>query len=172
MKNILKSTLYISRGITFSTLIATTIFAPLGVKALESINDSSQTEYKVKINSESQLKTAQTDSLQTKSPKLIAQALRVNLNGRWRGNDGGIYYLRQIGNELWWYGESRDRGNSWSNVFHGYIGRTQVAGKWADVPKGRIIQSGDMRVQIVSSNRLIAVRKTGGFGGSVWTRIR
>ena len=171
MKNSLKSTVSIGRVIAFSTLISATLFAPVGVKALEYFN-TNQTEYKTKVTSASQLETAKIDSLQTKSPKLIAQAVRVNLNGRWRSNDGGTYYLKQIGNELWWYGESRDRGATWSNVFHGYIGRTEVAGKWADVPKGRVRQSGDMTMQIVSSNRLKAVRKTGGFGGSVWTRIR
>lgn len=171
MKNSLKSIGSINKGIVFGTLIAATLFAPVGVKALESFN-ANQTEYNTKGTSVSQLETAKIDSLQTKSPKLIAQAVRVNLNGRWRGNDGGTYYLKQIGNELWWYGESRDRGASWTNVFHGYIGRREVAGKWVDVPKGRVRQAGDMTVEIVSRNQLRAVRKTGGFGGSVWTRIR
>ncbi|NEP52126.1 MAG: hypothetical protein F6K65_26345 [Moorea sp. SIO3C2] len=107
---------------------------------------------------------------QTSSSDLLAQAVTVNLNGVWRANDGGTYYIRQVGNELWWYGQSSNNGRSFSNVFHGYIGQNEVAGNWADVPRGRTRSSGEMVVRIDSSRRLTAVRKTGGFGGSVWTR--
>lgn len=158
-KKRLQSTVYIAT-------IATTLCSPLAVKAL-SVN---QTEYQTKEPSVSQLETVKSSSLQTK-PKLLSQAVRINLSGRWRGDDGGTYYIKQIGNELWWYGESADKGASWTNVFHGYIGKQEVAGKWADTPKGRVNSGGEMAVQIVSSNRLVAARKTGGFGGGAWTRI-
>src|SRR5437879_4941641 len=39
-----------------------------------------------------------------------------DLTGRWTANDGGTYYIRQLGNELWRYGESGDGGRSWTNV--------------------------------------------------------
>lgn len=93
-----------------------------------------------------------------------------DLSGRWTGDDGGTYYLRQIDNTLWWYGESGDGGSTWTNVFKGEIQGNQIIGEWSDVPKGRINQAGDMELQIESSARLIAARKTGGFGGSTWSR--
>ncbi|MEM9537510.1 MAG: hypothetical protein AAGA40_17770, partial [Cyanobacteria bacterium P01_E01_bin.45] len=93
-----------------------------------------------------------------------------DLSGRWTGDDGGTYYLRQIDNTLWWYGESGDGGSTWTNVFKGEIQGSQIIGEWSDVPKGRINQAGDMELQIESSARLIAARKTGGFGGSTWSR--
>lgn len=161
-KKCLQSTFYVAA-------IATTLCAPLAVKAL-GVN---QTESQTTKPSVSQLETVEnSSSLPSKSPKLIAQALRVNFSGRWRSNDGGIYHIKQIGNELWWYGESGDKGASWSNVFHGFIGKQEIAGKWVDVPKGRVNSQGEMTVQIASPDRLVSVRKTGGFGGSVWTRIR
>lgn len=93
-----------------------------------------------------------------------------NLSGQWRGNDGGTYYVNQVGNTVWWYGESGDGGATWTNVFHGTVQGNRIVGDWSDVPKGRINQSGEMELQIDSAGRVSAIRKTGGFGGSVWTR--
>lgn len=94
----------------------------------------------------------------------------VNLTGRWACNDGGRYFLRQLSNELWWYGQSGDGGATWSNVFHGQVKGDQVHGRWSDVPLGQIMNSGEMTLQIISNNNLRSKQKTGGFGGSEWTR--
>ena len=93
-----------------------------------------------------------------------------NLTGRWRSNDGGMYFLRQVGNQLWWYGQSGDNGRTWTNVFQGRIEGSQVIGSWADVPHGQIMHNGEMSLQIVAPNFLRAVNRTGGFGGSEWSR--
>jgi hypothetical protein len=42
--------------------------------------------------------------------------------------------------------------------------------QWADVPKGKIMQSGTLTLNIVSNYHLQAIQKTGGFGDSLWTR--
>jgi len=97
-------------------------------------------------------------------------SISLNLTGRWRCNDGGSYFIRQVGSELWWYGQSRDGGATWSNVFHGRIQGNQVIGRWADVPHGRIQNAGEMSLQILGADKLRATRRTGGFGGSEWTR--
>ena len=97
-------------------------------------------------------------------------SVSVNLSGQWFCNDGGTYFVRQVGNELWWYGKSRDGGMTWSNVFHGRIQGNQVNGRWADVPQGRISSAGEMSLQLLGNNKFRAIRKTGGFGGSEWTR--
>lgn len=94
----------------------------------------------------------------------------INLTGRWQCDDGGTYYLRQIGNQLWWYGEYSATNSVWSNVFNGTILNDQISGSWADVPKGSILANGNMQIRIVSRNKLEVTVKTGGFGGSVWTR--
>lgn len=36
-------------------------------------------------------------------------AARSNLTGAWGGTDGSTYYVRQIGNTIWWLGMMRDR---------------------------------------------------------------
>jgi hypothetical protein len=95
-----------------------------------------------------------------------------NLTGTWTCNDGGKYYLHQRGNELWWLGESKDNGATWTNVFQGQIAGTQVNGKWADIPQGKIMGSGIMILQIVNPKLLKAKQKTGGFGGSEWKKIK
>lgn len=42
--------------------------------------------------------------------------------------------------------------------------------KWADVPKGGAMGSGTLHLDVLDDGRMIAVKKTGGFGGSEWTR--
>jgi hypothetical protein len=93
-----------------------------------------------------------------------------DLTGVWSCSDGGTYYIRQVGNEVWWYGRSGDQGATWTNVFHGAIQQNRIAGKWADVPQGVIRGAGTMDLQIVSLYRLTSGSVTGGFGGKTWTR--
>jgi hypothetical protein len=51
------------------------------------------------------------------------------------------------------------------------LGNT-IRGKWVDVPKGRVMGRGKLRLKIRhNGNVLIAEHKTGGFGGSRWTRV-
>jgi hypothetical protein len=99
-----------------------------------------------------------------------AIAQQYDLTGRWSANDGGTYYIRQVGNDLWWYGESGDGGRSWTNVLHASLQGNRVVGRWADVPHGTIHSAGEMDIQVVSADRLVATRSTGGFGGREWTR--
>jgi hypothetical protein len=94
-----------------------------------------------------------------------------DLTGRWFGNDGGIYYLRQTGSQLHWYGEAADVQPTWSNVFSGRIQGNRIKGKWTDVPKGRTRGAGDLELVLeTDGNELRVVNKTGGFSGSRWTR--
>lgn len=96
-----------------------------------------------------------------------------DLNGVWHANDGGTYYVRQIGNEVWWLGMSGDSGKSWTNVYKGTRNGNQVTGRWADVPRGHISSSGSLNLNIrTSGGHVVDFTKgsfTGGFGGSHWT---
>jgi hypothetical protein len=96
----------------------------------------------------------------------------ADLTGKWFCDDGGTYYLRQIGNSLYWYGERDKTKPAWSNVLAGRIKGGEIRGNWADVPKGPTMGRGDLRLAIKESgNILVAIKKTGGFGGSRWTRV-
>ncbi|RTZ60821.1 MAG: hypothetical protein DSZ33_02240, partial [Gammaproteobacteria bacterium] len=54
----------------------------------------------------------------------------ADLTGKWDADDGGAYYLRQIGNQLHWYGERFPTHTRWSNVFHGDINGNRIDGRW------------------------------------------
>ena len=94
-----------------------------------------------------------------------------DLTGRWSCNDGGTYYLRQNGNQVYWYGEAADVRPAWSNVFSGRIHEGHIKGSWIDVPKGRTAAAGDLELVIEKNGTTLRVlSKTGGFKGSRWIR--
>src|SRR5215468_8958646 len=62
-----------------------------------------------------------------------------SLTGTWMANDGGMYFLRQIGDTLWWLGLSGGLlhpGLQFCNVFHASVTGSAVTGEWSDVPRG------------------------------------
>jgi len=102
----------------------------------------------------------------------------IVLSGTWLGDDGGLYYVRQIGNELWWAGFSTDTlecaadlhiGLAFTNVFHGTISGSTASGDWVDVPRGQSLQNGTLTLT-VSNNLIQRQAATGGFGATQWTR--
>ena len=96
---------------------------------------------------------------------------QYNLDGVFSGA-GGNYYIRQLGNDVLWYGEENAVSPSWSNVAHGIINGNIITVKWADVPKGSIMQSGSLVIRIDSNDALVLLEQTGEyFGTDSWTRI-
>jgi hypothetical protein len=90
-----------------------------------------------------------------------------DLTGTWMCNDGGTYYVRHVGNEIAWFGES----SSFSNVFLGTLKNGTITGDWADVPKRSILQSGTLTLKLEAGDTLKRTAVTGGFGGSEWHRV-
>ncbi|WP_372678681.1 hypothetical protein [Desulfosarcina sp.] len=102
---------------------------------------------------------------------VLTTAAWGDLSGRWSGNDGGIYYLRQTDGYVYWYGEAADAQPKWSNVFSGRLFGTRIKGNWADVPKGRTTGAGNLELVLENDgNDLRVVNKTGGFVATRWTR--
>lgn len=87
-------------------------------------------------------------------------------NGKYTCDDGGTYFITVTGNEVWWFGIAKD--SSWSNVMNGYISGNILSGRWSDVPLGKTRSSGIIKLRIDSNRKLVAIEKTGGFGGSNW----
>lgn len=54
-------------------------------------------------------------------------AARKNLTGTWAGPDGSTYYVRQIGNTIWWLGQLRERQPAQPGNNFDIIGTPQVA---------------------------------------------
>jgi len=97
----------------------------------------------------------------------------ADLTGIWLCDDGGRYYVRQTGQEVHWYGEEKIANPRWANVFHGNLSSRGdvLTGNWADVPKGNTNGMGEMRLRIQKGgNVMTSYSKTGGLGGSKWTR--
>jgi hypothetical protein len=103
---------------------------------------------------------------------------KIDLTGPWMGDDDGIYYLRQLGKNLWWSGMSnrqglpRDLGRDWNNVASGQIkADLTIQLDWADVPRGQIMGHGTLTWKVVDDGtgnaKLTKITETGtGFGGS------
>ncbi len=95
----------------------------------------------------------------------------TDLNGVWRCDDGGLYFVRHIGPDVLWYGEGPSDQPFFANVAHGHVeedGRVRLM--WADVPKGITGACGALLLQVCSGGDMQAVHATGGFGGRRWTR--
>jgi RNA polymerase sigma-70 factor, ECF subfamily len=113
-------------------------------------------------------------------PELPFEPELIELTGSWAGDDGGIYYIRQDDQRIWWNGLSgrdgdpMDLGREWNNVGMGVIrDDLTIDVKWADVPRGGVLGSGTLTLRIhASGTGAIVIRKiaeTGtGFGNEVW----
>ncbi len=99
-------------------------------------------------------------------PSVSAQ----DFSGVWSCDDGGTYYIHQIGNTIWWYGENDPSSPGFANVAKGTINGGKISLNWADVPKGTTFNNGILVLNIVSDNELQKIQYTGGFSGSKWTR--
>jgi hypothetical protein len=100
----------------------------------------------------------------------------LHLTGLWDSGDGGIYYVRQVGDRIAWQGMSDARqpsdvepGRAWDNVATGTIDESgTITLDWADVPRGNILGSGTLTLQAepdVDGNlQLRVIDQTGIFG--------
>jgi len=105
------------------------------------------------------------------------------LTGAWEGNDDGVYYIRQVGDCVWWFGtevldiEPGATGQpGFANVAAGRMVGTQIDLEWADVPLGNILNGGGLTfVYDVGTDTLTLTEQRGAgapFGGTVLTRIQ
>jgi hypothetical protein len=106
-------------------------------------------------------------------PGPIAPPDNLSLSGTWLADDGGTYYLRQIGDELWWVGVSGGLmypGVESCTVFHGSVTDSGVTGEWSAVPRGALHGHGTLALRRDGANHLLRAGETGGFGASTWLR--
>jgi hypothetical protein len=93
------------------------------------------------------------------------------LTGTFYGNDNGVYYLQQIGSEVWWMGESVDpdrnpitgqlpgpyavwnRGVYSTSVFHGTISGSTLSGQWVEVNRGASLRTGSIAMAISTDDQ-------------------
>ncbi|HMO15254.1 MAG TPA: serine hydrolase domain-containing protein [Pirellulaceae bacterium] len=84
----------------------------------------------------------------------------------YRANDGGAYYVHQLENKVYMFGEHPGLG--YAVVFEGSLNGQKIDGHYWDVPKGKRANRGSLQLEIQNSgNRLVVRQATGGFGISV-----
>jgi hypothetical protein len=101
----------------------------------------------------------------------------IDLTGAWAGDDGGIYYLRQLGSVVWWNGMSgRDAsplnlGRDWNNVGRGVINGLQIEVEWTDLPRTTMYGNGTLllKIQDDGTGNVQIVKVDGDFGNEFWT---
>src|SRR6059058_1948816 len=89
-----------------------------------------------------------------------------NLTGTWSADDGGLYYIRQLNDIVWWVGLSTEsrmglqdfrKGVAYTNVFRGRLTGDTIVGDWADVPHGSNHLNGTLTLRIVTNPFLGAI---------------
>ena len=83
----------------------------------------------------------------------------INLTGFYRADNGacGQAYIRQIGNQVYWFGEHPD--GSFAHIFRGNIVGNTLTGNLWDVPKGTLLNRGTCVYNIAPNGTL---NRTGG----------
>ena len=86
------------------------------------------------------------------------------LTGAWQGDDTGIYYIRQVGECVWWFGtelkdiEPRVTGQpGFANLASGRVDATEVVLEWADVPMGNILNGGGLTLVYDEQNDQLVI---------------
>ncbi|MGD0886769.1 MAG: hypothetical protein ABSA46_18160 [Thermodesulfovibrionales bacterium] len=107
-----------------------------------------------------------------------AYAQGFNLTGTWQcTTDGSLYYIRQVNDEVWWYGEQMPTNPSFSNTAHGtFDGVIALMLNWADVPKGSTSSNGILLIEVTpptatAAAMMMPVYQTGGFGCGMWNLV-
>jgi hypothetical protein len=114
---------------------------------------------------------------QTQTPKRPFRQIvptSSDITGIWFADEGGIYFIRQLGSRIWWSGQGGEPGRgllNFSNVFAGERNGDQISGAWADVPQGQTSNGGTLQVKVTERYGgpiLQKVNQTGNFSANVW----
>ena len=105
-----------------------------------------------------------------------------DLTGVWNGDEGGVYYIRQVGDCVWWFGTElvdiepgRAGQYGFANVATGRVVGTEIVVEWADLPLGNVLGGGGLTLVYSEENdQLTIIQQRGNwqpFGATVLTRI-
>src|ERR1051325_10678132 len=85
------------------------------------------------------------------------------ITGYYEADDGGAYYIRQVANKIYWFGE--DPNGSYANVLSGDIAGNKITAHWVDVPKGKTKGAGDISFEIQNDGAtLVKLTSSAPFG--------
>ena len=109
------------------------------------------------------------DQTVKKPPTLVPPKPLGPVTGVWKGQDQGIYYVRQFGDNIMWLGTSANDGKTWTNAFAGKIDGDIISGTWADVPRGKVGGLGTLTLKVSQVGAKIVMQKIGGSTFSTFT---
>jgi hypothetical protein len=92
-----------------------------------------------------------------------------DLTGVWKSN-GATFYVRQLGNEIWWRGDHSPTNPRWTNVAKGTVDGNLLHIKWVDVPLGETRGEGTLTLRIVDSKLLKIEENPNDFWAHDWIR--
>jgi hypothetical protein len=117
------------------------------------------------------------------NPSIINYVQKLpDLTGVYHSDNQGIFYVKQTGSKIYWYGQENSGNPYWANIAFGTIDRNfnpaTITLTWIDVPKGQTTNSGTLTLTASyqgssSTDQVYTLRvtqQTGGFGPSVLTR--
>jgi hypothetical protein len=108
---------------------------------------------------------------------LSSTAMALDLTGNWKATldteemAGPDFYIRQIGDSVWMYGEDMTADPTWTSIANGTVIDNTIELNWADIPKGEATLYGTLLLNITSDNELEVVDQTGGWGGEDWEEM-
>lgn len=97
-------------------------------------------------------------------------AQAMDLTGTWASGSGSKVYIRQIGNEIYFFTEPAAVNPYGATVAYGIAQGNELHLKWADVPKGGNRNAGIMVWTVESDRKIVIKEKTGGYGETFATR--
>jgi hypothetical protein len=97
----------------------------------------------------------------------------IDLTGVYMGKPDGVYYIRQMGNNVYWYGEQKSQSYPpfWSNIAIGTINGNQLTMNWIDVPKGETMNSGTAVLAVSQPEAMTVLTVQQQTGGMATTQM-
>jgi hypothetical protein len=80
------------------------------------------------------------------------------LNGVWRGDRGGKFYLQVDQGQLYWYAEQLTRNPAWAHIFRGNLQGDKITGRWVNMPKGKLGGAGQLQAVLSEDGETIEIR--------------
>lgn len=91
----------------------------------------------------------------------IMPANAVDMNGVWRGDRGGKFYVQIDRGQLYWYAEQLTRNPAWAHIFQGSLQGNKINGRWINMPKGKLGGAGQLNAVMDDDGQTITIRTQG-----------
>jgi hypothetical protein len=98
---------------------------------------------------------------------IINATAKDDISGTWADQDGGTYYVSQVGDAVWWFATAPFRTELFSGVFNGTINDGHVVGSHQWVPRGFRAFELDLDLSLDASKLTMTVNSGTLIGGPI-----